>query len=66
MDYLLSLLKQSNFEEVAKELMINYYDPMYMNKANEYEYTAKFKAEISAAKTAKDIEKWIEKGCIQQ
>lgn len=63
-DYLLAMLEQSNFEEVAKELMINYYDPMYMNKANEYEYAAKFKAEISAARTAEEINKWIEKGCV--
>jgi tRNA 2-selenouridine synthase len=63
-DYLLTMLEQSNFEEVAKELMINYYDPMYMNKANAYEYAAKFKAEISAVKTAEDIVKWIEKGSV--
>lgn len=60
-DYLLAMLEQSNFEEVAKELMLNYYDPMYMNKANEYEYAAKFKAEISAKKTAEEISKWIGK-----
>lgn len=63
-EYLLAMLKQSNFEEVAKELMINYYDPMYMNKANKYDYAAKFKAEISAAVTAEEIGKWIKKGCI--
>jgi tRNA 2-selenouridine synthase len=60
-NYLLEMLKQANFEEVAKELMINYYDPMYMNKANEYEYAAKFKAEISAEKTAEEINEWMEK-----
>lgn len=59
-DYLQSILKQAKFEEVAKELMINYYDPMYMNKANEYEYSAKFRAEISAVKTAEEINKWFE------
>lgn len=64
-DNLIAMLKQSKFEEVAKELMVNYYDPMYMNKANEYEYEARFNAEISAENTALDIKKWMEKGYIQ-
>ncbi len=63
-DNLIAMLIQSKFEEVAKELMINYYDPMYMNKANEYEYEARFNAEISAENTALDIKRWMEKGYI--
>ncbi len=59
-NYLEKILRQGNFEEVAKELMINYYDPMYMHKANEYEYSGKFKAEISATETAEQISEWFE------
>lgn len=59
-NYLEDILRKGNFEEVAKELMISYYDPMYMHKANEYEYSGKFKAEISATDTAKEISKWFE------
>lgn len=59
-NYLEDILRQGNFEEVAKELMINYYDPMYMHKANEYEYAGKLKAEISAVETAEQINKWFE------
>lgn len=58
-NYLLDMLKESNFEEVAKELMVNYYDPMYMNKANEYKYVAKFKSEVSAQRTAEEISEWM-------
>lgn len=60
-DYLQDILRQGNFEEVCKELMVNYYDPMYMHKANEYDYAGKFVAENSAKETALEIKEWFEK-----
>ena len=64
-DYLQGILKQGEFEEVAKELMMNYYDPMYMHKANEYEYAGKFTSKISANETAKEISEWFEKSGLE-
>lgn len=48
-----TLVMESRFAEVAKELMEKYYDPMYMNKAKKYEYDLTINIES------------IEQGCIE-
>ncbi|QSX05554.1 tRNA 2-selenouridine(34) synthase MnmH [Sedimentibacter sp. zth1] len=58
-DDLQNKLRENNFDDVAAFLMTNYYDPMYMHKANEYDYAGKFIAEKSAYNTAFEIKKWF-------
>lgn len=58
-DELLLCLDNNDFDTVAKELMINYYDPMYMHKANQYTYKAQFKAITSARETAQEIKDYF-------
>ncbi len=58
-DSLQSILKTGNFEEVAIELMKNYYDPMYTHKSNKYDYDYVFNAINSSAEVAKDINEWL-------
>jgi len=57
----IKLLKEkvldSDFDYVAKELMINYYDSMYQNKSKKYLYDLKLK-NIDSSKTAKKIIDW--------
>ena len=36
------LVIKGEYEEVAKELMVKYYDPMYTNEFNKYKYELKF------------------------
>jgi len=48
---------ENDFDFVAKELMINYYDSMYQNKSKEYEYNLKLK-NIDSSKTAEEIINW--------
>jgi len=50
-----------NFNFVAKELMENYYDPMYNFKSNKIDCAKVFKAEIGSEETAIDIFNWYEK-----
>ena len=35
------LVRNNEYGEVTKELMVNYYDPMYMHSANSYTYEEK-------------------------
>lgn len=39
----ISLIKNCQYETVAKELMTEYYDPMYVHKSKNYHYDASFK-----------------------
>jgi len=50
-------VSENDFDFVAKELMINYYDSMYQNKSKEYEYHLKLK-NIDSSKTAEEIINW--------
>lgn len=49
-----------NFEFVAKELMQNYYDPMYNFKSDTYEYDGRFKASTNCDDIAREIGFWLE------
>lgn len=53
-------LKNDKFHVVAKELMKNYYDPMYLHRSNTYDYLATFVVN-DFDKTAKAIKKLYEK-----
>lgn len=57
-DNMVSHINAGEFEDVAIELMKNYYDPMYMYKANEYKYSGEFIATKSATDTAQQIYNW--------
>ena len=70
MDYLnkhiskdkIEILKQEiqndNFDYVAKELMVNYYDPMYNFKSNQLNYERKFKANTTVEDISGEIFAW--------
>ncbi len=47
---------ENDFDYVAKELMINYYDSMYQNKSKEYDYNLKLKNTDSSISASKIIE----------
>jgi tRNA 2-selenouridine synthase len=50
-------VENNDFDYVAKELMINYYDSMYQNKSKEYDYDLELKNDNSY-KTAIEIINW--------
>lgn len=56
-------LKSGNVNEVAIELMENYYDPMYLHSSNKYDFSNTFNV-INFDKTAKEIKKWYEENII--
>jgi hypothetical protein len=41
--------------------MINYYDPLYGNKADKYEYQLVLSGTADPEKAAQTIKKWIER-----
>lgn len=53
-----NMVLEGKYTEVAKELMIKYYDPMYMNTSDKYEYDLKIKVE-NIKNAAKEIENWM-------
>src|SRR6056297_300544 len=50
-------VKENDFDYVAKELMINYYDSMYQNKSKEYDYDLSIN-NTNSSKTAEKIIFW--------
>ncbi|BEP30253.1 tRNA 2-selenouridine(34) synthase MnmH [Helicovermis profundi] len=57
---LIEMMKAGRYSEVAKFLMIHYYDPKYMHKSDTYEYKNKFY--VSDVKTSVDeIYNWLKK-----
>lgn len=52
------LVNEEKYEEVASELMIKYYDPMYLNGINKYKYDASFKVD-DVEETCNEIELWF-------
>lgn len=50
-------VKNNDFDYVAKELMLNYYDSMYQNKSKEYDYDLELKNEDSY-ETSLEIINW--------
>lgn len=56
-------LKNGNVNEVAIELMENYYDPMYLHSSNKYDFSKTLHV-INFDKTAKEIKKWYEENIL--
>jgi tRNA 2-selenouridine synthase len=56
-ELLKSKVNDNDFDYVAKELMINYYDSMYQNKSNKYDYELELLNDNSL-KTAEKIIDW--------
>jgi len=63
----IEMLKQEialgNFDLVSKELMENYYDPMYNFKSDKLSYAGKFKAETNSDEISMEILQW-HKDCL--
>lgn len=57
---LIQEVKNKNFDYIAKELMLNYYDPMYQHKSNQYEYALSLSDIKSSGETAEKIVEWYE------
>lgn len=55
------MILNSDYKAVVEELMIKYYDPMYMNTSNKYEYDLKIRVK-NIKSAAKEIENWFKKG----
>lgn len=54
------LMEKKDYKEVARRLMVDYYDPKYMHKANQYEYDLKvFVKDIESA--SNEIKEFVEK-----
>jgi tRNA 2-selenouridine synthase len=55
-----ALMDEKNYREVAKRLMLDYYDPKYMHNAKEYDYA--FVVQVKDIKEASDeIKEFVEK-----
>lgn len=54
-----ALVNEGQYEEVAKELMEKYYDPMYMNGINKYEYSLQYQVE-DIKKSCEFLKQWVE------
>ncbi len=54
-----TLVNEGEYEEVAKELMIKYYDPMYLNGINKYKYSLKHKV-VEIEKSCEFLMRWVE------
>lgn len=53
------LVREGDFEKVAEELMINYYDPMYDHSIEKYTFDETFKVS-SFDKVAEDLKTWLD------
>lgn len=61
---LIEEVKNKNFDYIAKELMLNYYDPMYEHKSNSYQYALSLADIKSSEEAANNIVKWHEKSVL--
>jgi len=53
------LVQKGDFEEVAKELMVKYYDPMYLNGINKYKYDLNINIQ-DIKKAGEFLIQWVE------
>lgn len=53
------MINEDELKELTKILMETYYDPMYMNTANKYDYSSKFDIE-NVEHGVKSIENWFQ------
>ncbi|MBN2285519.1 MAG: tRNA 2-selenouridine(34) synthase MnmH [Tissierellales bacterium] len=58
-DELVEELEYGNVEEVIEFLMLNYYDPLYMNKSNSYKYDLKTGLSMTLEEIARRILEWM-------
>ncbi|WBW95500.1 tRNA 2-selenouridine(34) synthase MnmH [Oceanirhabdus sp. W0125-5] len=58
-EYYKEKLNEGKIKEVTMELMETYYDPMYTNTSDKYEYELRLTID-DINKAAKDIEKWLD------
>lgn len=58
------LVSEEKYEEVTAELMEKYYDPMYMNAINKYEFTVEFKVH-DIETVCSEIEVWVKNNIIE-
>lgn len=56
----IDMVNDGKLHEVTKDLMVKYYDPMYMNTANKYTYDLSVEI-VDIEKSAKEIANWAEK-----
>lgn len=54
------LIEKEEYEEAAKELMVKYYDPMYLNGIKKYEYSLNLKVD-NIDESCETLKAWIEK-----
>jgi tRNA 2-selenouridine synthase len=54
-----NMVAQDDFEEVAEELMVKYYDPMYLSEIRKYKYDLTVNVE-TISKSCDIIESWME------
>lgn len=54
-----AMVLKGDYEETAKELMIKYYDPMYLNGINKYNYDLKLQVE-DLEKSCEFLKQWVE------
>lgn len=52
------MLEKDNVDEVIQKLMVEYYDPMYTNKSDTYDYKLKIENITDAEYAADKIEEW--------
>lgn len=52
------LVNKEEYNEIAQELMIKYYDPMYMNGMKKYDFVRNFNV-LSIEESCDEIEKWL-------
>ena len=53
------LVHEGQYEEVAKELMVKYYDPMYLNGINKYKYNLQHQV-LDIEKSSEFLKQWVE------
>lgn len=61
MDQLSLTIQAGNIEDAIADLMINYYDPLYSNKSDKYDYELVLSKIANPNKTAQSIKKWYDK-----
>lgn len=61
LDKLSQTIQVGNIDDAISDLMINYYDPLYSNKADKYEYKLVLSGIADPKKAAQTIKEWIEK-----
>ncbi|MBV1758968.1 MAG: tRNA 2-selenouridine(34) synthase MnmH [Dethiosulfatibacter sp.] len=54
-------IQEGNISDAISDLMVNYYDPLYTNKSDKYDYQLTLSGLADPEKTALAIEEWLDK-----